>query len=62
MDNFICIKCGMNQEQHIILFGRGLTVDHIDGKGRNSKEKNNNLNNLQTLCLRCHGKKDGIRR
>ena len=57
-DNWQCVKCGMNQEQHIVLFGRSITIDHIDGKGRYSKEQNNNLENLQTLCLRCHGKKD----
>jgi len=57
-DNFQCLNCGMSQEQHFILFNRGLTVDHIDGKGRNSEVKNNSLDNLQTLCLRCHGHKD----
>lgn len=57
-DNWQCRNCGMTNEQHIIIFGRGITVDHIDGNGRYSKIKNNNLQNLQTLCLRCHGKKD----
>ena len=57
-DNWECVECGMTNEQHILIFGRGITVDHIDGKGRDSKEPNNTLDNLQTLCLRCHGKKD----
>ena len=61
-DNWVCCKCGMTQEQHMALFGRSLTVDHMDGKGRYAKEKNNDLNNLFTLCLRCHGKKDIKRR
>lgn len=57
-DNWTCVKCGMNNEQHILIFGKQITIDHIDGKGRYTKDKNNNLNNLQTLCLRCHGRKD----
>lgn len=57
-DNYKCVKCGMSQEQHKKLFGYSLTVDHIDGKGRNSEVKNNAQENLQTLCLRCHGIKD----
>uniref|UniRef100_A0A6M3J1Y1 Putative homing endonuclease n=1 Tax=viral metagenome TaxID=1070528 RepID=A0A6M3J1Y1_9ZZZZ len=57
-DDFSCVECDMNNEQHIVIFGRGITVDHIDGNGRYSKTPNNTLDNLQTLCLRCHGKKD----
>lgn len=61
-DNWECQKCGMNNEQHILIFGRSITVDHIDGNGRYSKKPNNEISNLITLCLRCHGKKDIIRR
>jgi hypothetical protein len=57
-DEWRCVHCGMSQEQHMIIFNISLTVDHIDGKGIYSKVKNNDLDNLQTLCLRCHGKKD----
>lgn len=57
-DNWTCQECGMNNEQHILLFGRSITVDHIDGNGRNSNTQNNSLDNLITLCLRCHGRKD----
>jgi hypothetical protein len=57
-DNWTCQKCGMNNEQHIVLFGRSITIDHKDGNGRYSKIPNNNLDNLITLCLKCHGKKD----
>lgn len=60
-DNFECQDCGMNQEQHILIFGRGLTIDHKDGQGRKSKNPNNNPDNLITLCLRCHGRKDSAR-
>ena len=59
-DNWMCVDCGMTQEQHIILFGRSLTIDHIDKKGINYVNKNNDMDNLQTLCLRCHRKKDVV--
>jgi len=61
-DNWECQLCGMNNEQHIVIFGRGISVDHIDGQGRNSKTPNNNLENLRTLCLRCHGRIDERRK
>lgn len=57
-DNYTCVTCGMTNEEHKIKWNRTITVDHIDGQGRNSKVKNNDLSNLQTLCLRCHGLKD----
>ena len=60
-DNFKCKNCGMPNKEHLNRWGRKLTIDHIDGKGRYSKKKNNNLSNLQTLCLICHGRKDAIR-
>lgn len=51
-DNYQCLICGTNED---------LTIDHIDGNGRNSKHPNNELSNLQTLCRRCHGRKDSGR-
>jgi 5-methylcytosine-specific restriction endonuclease McrA len=57
-DNFTCQSCGMTQEQHMALFGRSLTIHHIDGQGRYSRNINNKLDNLITLCFRCHGKGD----
>ena len=59
-----CVVCGMTRDEHKEKYGRDISVDHIDGFGRNkpSAEKNNNLDNLQTLCLSCHGKKDRPRR
>ena len=59
-DNYQCQHCGMSREQHFILFNKSLTVDHIDKNGINSKEKNNDLDNLMTLCFRCHARKDKI--
>jgi len=55
-DNFQCQECGMTQEQSIIIFGRRLSVHHKDVTGVNSKkeDKNNDVDNLITLCSHCH--------
>ena len=53
-DNGICQLCGMTRIQHKEKYGRDIVVDHIDGNGRNSKNPNNNLSNLRTLCLVCN--------
>lgn len=60
-DNFKCIICNLSNEEHKIRFNRNLTIDHIDGNGRKSKNPNNDLKNLRTLCLTCHGRIDGKR-
>jgi hypothetical protein len=60
-DNYQCVNCGMTMSDHLEKYNKSLTIDHIDGQGRNSKEPNNDPTNLQTLCLPCHGKKDGPR-
>ena len=46
-DGYRCTIC-LSKEQ--------LQVHHIDGLGRNSDIKNNDINNLQTLCNSCHQK------
>ncbi len=55
-DNWQCQECEMSQEKSIVLFNRELSVHHIDEKGVNvsTKEKNNNMDNLITMCMRCH--------
>jgi len=55
-DNWECQECGMSQEKCIVVFNRALSVHHIDENGLNvsKKEKNNDLDNLITLCTRCH--------
>jgi len=58
-DNWQCQECGMNNEQHIVIFGKSLVVHHIDGNGRNSNQPNNDISNLLTLCSRCHGTIEG---
>src|SRR3990167_4490623 len=59
-DGFKCRRCGMEREEHILRWGRELTIDHIDGKGSGVpvKEKNNHPDNLITLCMSCHSTKD----
>lgn len=56
-DGFRCVACGMTNEEHKAVFGRPITVDHKD-----KNRKNNSMDNLQTLCLPCHGRKDLIMR
>ena len=51
-DIWRCLICKSNND---------LTIDHIDGNGRHSKKPNNNINNLRTLCRKCHGRVDGKR-
>lgn len=57
-DNYKCVNCKMTMQQHIDKYGRRLTINHINGIGRNSKVPDNNINNLETLCLPCHGRAD----
>lgn len=60
-DGFVCVLCAMTQEEHVAKWRKSLTINHIDGIGRNNKQPNNDLSNLETLCLKCHGLKDGPR-
>ena len=52
-DGYKCVQCGMTDDEHKRKWGRPITIDHKD-----KNRKNNSLNNLQTLCLSCHGRKD----
>ncbi len=54
-DNYRCVVCEMTNEEHIKKWSRNLTIDHIDGYGRKVKNPHNKIDNLQTLCLKCHG-------
>ncbi len=62
-DNYSCQRCGMTNEEHIAKWKRHITIDHIDGRGSGlaKKDKNNTMENLQTLCFKCHGYKDRLR-
>lgn len=50
-DNFKCQKCGLSRDESKKRLGRDLFVYHL---GNN---KNNELDNLVTLCQRCFNKK-----
>lgn len=52
-DDYCCVACGMHDLEHKKKWGRPITIDHKDRDRRN-----NSLDNLQTLCLSCHGRKD----
>ena len=56
-DKYRCVKCGLRNSEHKRRWGRKLSIDHIDGSG-GSKRPNNSMSNLQTLCMKCHGRKD----
>lgn len=60
-DQYKCQICGMSNENHKKRYGNNISVDHIDGSGRDEEKMNNNISNLWTLCLSCHGRKDSIR-
>lgn len=61
-DNERCANCGISRSAHYLKYNTDLTVDHIDGNGRNSVNQNNSPKNLKTLCYSCKGKKDVTRR
>ena len=48
-DNFCCFNCGISEQKHLILFGRKLSVHHI-----NYNKKDTYLSNCITLCLKCN--------
>ena len=50
-DDFRCVKCGNLSN---------LTIHHIDGNGFNlpPTKRNNLIDNLQTLCIKCHKSSD----
>lgn len=57
-DGSQCVKCGMSRSDHYLKYSCDLNVHHIDGKGWGVKkeERNNQLDNLITLCHSCHRK------
>ena len=48
-----CVRCGMTESEHLARWERPITIDHKD-----KNRSHNVLDNLQTLCLTCHGIKD----
>lgn len=57
-DDHACQICGMTDEEHRNKWGVEITIDHMDGRGRNSTNKNHEMENLWTLCRSCHGRRD----
>lgn len=58
-DGEVCICCGLTRSQHRDLYNSDLEVNHIIPFRNflNHKEANN-LKNLETLCKKCHGKRE----
>lgn len=48
-DNYKCVFCGLSDLESRLLFGRSLTIHHMDGN-----KDNGSINNLITLCMHCH--------
>src|SRR3990167_2428030 len=57
-----CLKCGITRAEHYLKYKRDITVDHINrlGRGVTQEQKDNRMENMQTLCISCHMKKDGV--
>ena len=53
-DKETCQLCGITRTEHKEKYGRDISVDHIDGNGRNSQNPNNSIENLRVLCLVCN--------
>jgi 5-methylcytosine-specific restriction endonuclease McrA len=60
-DSYCCVNCKMTMAEHIGRWKKRLTINHINGIGRKSTKPDNRMENLETLCLKCHGAKDGGR-
>lgn len=55
-DGHECQECGMSQEEHINSYNTGLNVHHIiDIVEFEDPADADDLDNLQTLCVKCHG-------
>lgn len=66
-DGYQCVDCGMTKEEHIEKYDSDLHVHHVmrkeafrDENGNLDYESSNELNNLRTLCFKCHGKWEGM--
>lgn len=66
-DDYECVVCGMSDEEHKEIRGVDLHVHHIERKesfrdenGDLNYERANRIENLITLCAKCHGRWEGI--
>ena len=55
-DGFKCVLCNTTNEEYTKTYKRELSIHHMDGSGRIMKFRNNNIDNLITLCMACHRK------
>lgn len=57
-DNYTCQHCGITDKEHIEKYGYSLAIHHKDGNGTTvpKEQRNNNIDNLETLCCSCHKK------
>jgi len=53
-DGYRCVGCGISEEEHKGIKGRGLYTHHVNGEGRGNSTPDNRLENLITLCGKCH--------
>lgn len=55
-DNYECQSCGISEENHKEQFGVGLNVHHLtDIAEFDSPKEADSMENLETLCVKCHG-------
>jgi predicted HNH restriction endonuclease len=60
-DGFACLVCGVCTEEHRKRYNRGLDVHHVRPiRTFDEPEDANTLDNLVTLCDRCHKRWEGI--
>ncbi|MDJ1432466.1 HNH endonuclease [Halostagnicola sp. A-GB9-2] len=56
-DGYQCQRCGMDEGTHQEQFGVGLNVHHIDDVAEfEEPEEADSIDNLESLCVSCHGK------
>ena len=56
-DNYKCVFCGISRREHKAKYNIDLHVHHVDGKGGiriKKADRNSELSNLLTVCVRCH--------
>jgi len=54
-DNEKCVECGLTRSEHFSRFGQDLHVHHIEPFRKNHS---NDLDKLETLCVKCHSEKE----
>lgn len=61
-DKYMCVDCGITNDECIEKFGRGLDVDHMTPfHNFGNFKKANALSNLECRCASCHKKKESTR-